>query len=335
MGELTGRIKIAIDAMLTEGFEHPTEFEIMTALALLYFKEQKCNLVILEVGLGGRLDSTNVIKAPMLSVITPIDYDHTDILGNTLEEIAREKAGILKEGTRLILSPQTEEAKVVILKRAEALSIHVHQVSFSSIKPITWNENTQCFSMDHEEFKTSILGFHQIQNAAVAIEALYALETIGVNIPHDALKKGLVMARWPARFEVLSKDPLMVIDGAHNLQGVRILRENLQAYFPTKEIIFIMGVMKDKNYTEMIKEIKPLMYKVYTVTPDNNRALPAETLQEALQAEGVDAMACTGITQAMEKALDQVGENQMICAFGSLYFMGELRGSYLSLEEKP
>ncbi len=335
IGEITGKIKSQIDEMLAQGFEHPTEFEIMTALALMYFKANKCNLVILEVGLGGRLDSTNVIKAPMLSVITPIDYDHMDILGNTIEEISHEKAGILKEGTRLILCPQREEAEVVILKRAEALSIPVHKVSFSTIEPISWDENTQCFSVDQEEFKTSILGFHQIQNAVVAIEALYALETLGVRIPHDALKKGLVMARWPARFEVLSKEPLMVIDGAHNLQGVKILKENLMAYFPTKEIIFIMGVMKDKNYTEMIKEIKPLMHKVYTVTPDNNRALTAEKLQEALAQEGIDALACDGVTKAIEESLHQIGENQMICAFGSLYFMGELRESYLSLEEKP
>ncbi len=331
VAEITDKIKSKIDEMLDMGFEHPTEFEIMTALALLYFKENKCNIVILEVGLGGRLDSTNVIKAPMLAVITPIDYDHMDILGNTIEKIALEKAGILKRGTRLILSPQREEAELVILKKAEALGIPVHKVSFSSIEPISWNENTQCFSVDQEEFKTSILGCHQIQNALVAIEAIYALETLGVDIPHDALKKGLVMARWPARFEVLSKDPLMVIDGAHNLQGVKILKENLLSYFPTKEIIFIMGVMKDKNYTEMIKEMKPLMHKVYTVTPDNNRSLKAEDLQEALSREGILAKACLGIPQAIEESMNQIEDNQMICAFGSLYFMGELRETYLNL----
>lgn len=333
VGKITGKIKEKIEVMLAQGFEHPTEFEIMTALALVYFKEEECDLVILEVGLGGRLDSTNVIKAPMLAVITPVDFDHMDILGNTIEEIAKEKAGILKRGTRLILSPQREEAEVVILKRAERFDIPVHKVDFSSIKPIAWDINTQCFSVDQEEYKTSILGYHQIQNALVAIEALYALETLGVRVPQDALKKGLVMARWPARFEILDKDPLVVIDGAHNLQGVQILKENLKAYFGDKEIIFIMGVMRDKNYTEMIKELKPLMHKVYTVTPNNNRALSAIELQKVLEEEGIDSKACLGITSALEASLKDVSENQIICAFGSLYFMGELRASYLSLEE--
>lgn len=334
VGRIIGEIKEKIKEMLAEGYEHPTEFEIMTALALVYFAEQNCNLVILEVGLGGKLDSTNVIKAPMLSVITPIDYDHMDILGDTIEEIAKEKAGILKRGTRLVMSPQREEAEVVILKRAERLDIPVHKVDYSDIQPISWDTNTQCFSVDQEEYKTSILGFHQLQNALVAIEALYALETLGVRVPQDALKKGLVMARWPARFEILDKDPLVVIDGAHNLQGVKILKENLKSYFGEKEIIFIMGVMKDKNYKEMIEELKPIMHKVYTVTPNNSRALSAVELQKALEEEGVNSKACLGITSALEASLNEVGENQIICAFGSLYFMGELRESYLSLEEK-
>ncbi len=334
VGKITGKIKEKIDVMLAQGFEHPTEFEIMTALALVYFKEQECDLVILEVGLGGRLDSTNVIKTPMLAVITPIDFDHMDILGDTIELIAKEKAGILKRGTRLVLSPQREEAEVIILKRAERFDIPVHKVDFSSINPISWDIDTQCFSVDQEEYKTSILGFHQTQNALVAIEALYALETLGVRVPQDALKKGLVMARWPARFEILDKDPLVVIDGAHNLQGVQILKENLKAYFGDKEIIFIMGVMRDKNYVEMIRELKPLMHKVYTVTPNNNRALSAVELQKVLEEEGVDSKACLGITTALESSLRDIGENQIICAFGSLYFMGELRASYLSLEDK-
>ncbi len=334
VGEITGRIKEKIEVMLAQGFEHPTEFEIMTALALVYFKEQECDLVILEVGLGGRLDSTNVIKAPLLSVITPIDFDHMDVLGDTIELIAKEKAGILKKGTSLILSPQREEAEVVILKRAERLDIPVHKVDFSSINPIYWDTDMQCFSVDQEEYKTSILGLHQTQNALLAIEALYALETLGVRVPQDALKKGLVMARWPARFEILSKDPLIVIDGAHNQQGVQILKENLEAYFKDKEIIFIMGVMRDKNYIEMIRELKPLMHKVYTVTPNSSRALSAVELQKVLEDEGIDAKACLGITPALESSLKDIGENQIVCAFGSLYFMGELRASFLHLEEK-
>ena len=267
-------------------------------------------------------------------MITPIDFDHMDVLGDTIELIAKEKAGILKKGTSLILSPQREEAEVVILKRAERLDIPVHKVDFSSINPIYWDTDMQCFSVDQEEYKTSILGLHQTQNALLAIEALYALETLGVRVPQDALKKGLVMARWPARFEILSKDPLIVIDGAHNQQGVQILKENLEAYFKDKEIIFIMGVMRDKNYIEMIRELKPLMHKVYTVTPNSSRALSAVELQKVLEDEGIDAKACLGITPALESSLKDIGENQIVCAFGSLYFMGELRASFLHLEEK-
>lgn len=325
VAEIMDRIRWRIDEMISEGLDSPTEFEIITALAFEYFYQEETDIVLLEVGLGGRLDSTNVIETPLLSVITPVDYDHMDILGNTLEEIAGEKAGILKAGTELILYPQRQEAERVIMQKADELEIPVHKVSFDQVQGKGQDDYTQQFLYDNEEYKLTILGEHQVKNAVVAIEALNVLDHIGMRIPHDALKKGLLMAKWPGRFEILSHDPMVVIDGAHNLQGVQVLRSNLLKYFRDRKVIFIMGVLKDKSYIEMIEEILPLAKSFVTITVDSDRALSGEDLSEIIHDEGCEAIYCDRMPLAIEKALSMRAGDEIICAFGSLYYIQEVR----------
>ncbi|MFH5834695.1 bifunctional folylpolyglutamate synthase/dihydrofolate synthase [Proteiniclasticum sp. C24MP] len=329
VSEIMTRIRWRIDEMTAEGFDSPTEFEIITALALEYFHQEECDIVLLEVGLGGRLDSTNIIEAPVLSVITPVDYDHMDILGSTLGEIAGEKAGILKPGTELVLYPQKQEAEEVILMKADVLGIPVHKVNFNQMEMMGQDDYTQRFRYDNEEYKLTILGEHQVKNAVVAIEALNLLDAKVMRIPHDALKKGLLMAKWPGRFEILSHDPMVVIDGAHNYQGVEVLRKNLERYFSGRKVVFIMGVLKDKSYLEMVREVLPLARAFVTITVDNERALGGAELAAILSEDGMVAHHSETVKDAMEKALSIREGNEIICAFGSLYYIDEVRMYFL------
>lgn len=327
---LTKRVLSAMEAMVSEGLSSPTEFEAVTALAFLYFLEKQCDVVVLEVGLGGRLDSTNVIDAPLVSVITPVDYDHMEILGNTLGEIAGEKAGILKTGTVLVLHPQREEADQVIHARARELDIPVHSVLPGQALHLSRTLEGQSFSLAGETFTLGILGDHQIANALTAMAAIRVLEEKGFTVSHEALKKGLANARWGGRFEVLSAEPAVLADGAHNPQGARVLAENLNNYFPGRQGIFIMGVLADKDYNAMIEAVLPFSKGFFTVTPKNNRALKAELLATAIQDRGKAAMAMASVGEALAEARRMAEPTDYICFFGSLYTMAEIRSLFLS-----
>ena len=331
LARLTGIVKEKIDLMISENLESPTEFEIVTAIAFLYYLEKNCDIVVLEVGLGGRLDSTNIIPAPLVSIITTIDYDHMDILGNTLAEIAREKAGILKRGTELVLYPQQDEADSVIVKTAEELEIEVHRVSFEDVEILDQDEYRQSFKKEGEVYTLGILGEHQIKNAATAMEAVNVLKKKGFLISDNHLKNGLSKARWPGRFEILSHKPLYVADGAHNLQGVKVLALNLRKYFEGKRIIFIMGVLRDKKYEEMLKEVLPLADSFIAVTPANSRALKAEELKEVIVKNGGKCTVSNSVADAIKFALDKAGDDKIICSFGSLYYISEVREAFLKI----
>ena len=334
VAEIMTRIRWRVDEMIEEGLDSPTEFELITALALEYFHQEECDIVLLEVGLGGRLDSTNIIEAPVVSVITPVDYDHMDILGSTLGEIAGEKAGILKAGTELVLYPQSAEAEEVILLKADELGIPVHKVNFSQVEIMEQDDYTQKFRYDNEEYKLTILGEHQVKNAVVAMEALSLLDAKSMRIPHDALKKGLLMAKWPGRFEILSHEPMVVIDGAHNHQGVEVLKRNLERYFSGRKVVFIMGVLRDKSYLEMVREVSPLAKTFLTITVDNERALSGEELASIIREEGAKAHSCTTVKDAVLKALSVMEANDILCAFGSLYYINEVRRYFFEEAEK-
>jgi len=319
-------IKGHIDDMVSKGEENPTEFEITTALAFQYFLDKECDIVVLEVGLGGRLDSTNVIESPEICVITTIDFDHMEILGNTLPLIASEKAGIIKAGSDVILYPQSEEAEGVILSNADSLGARVRKADFDSIHILSSDIFSQTFNYKGlSGLSIRLAGLHQTRNASVAIEAALLLSEKGWKIDEDAIRSGLDSARWPGRFELLCEEPIFIADGAHNSQGVAMLRKNLEQLFPDRKITFIMGVLADKDYAEMVSEIAPIAQRFITVDVDNKRALPCEELAEMIEELEFEAIAAHDVHAGIRLAMLLAGSDGIICSFGSLYYVGRVR----------
>lgn len=294
---------------------HPTMFDYCLAMALLYFREQGCRLVILETGLGGRLDSTNVISAPLVSVITKIGYDHTEVLGDTLDKIAAEKAGILKPNTFMVSESQQQPAEKVLKDCCSKLGISYQFVEAEKIKAVDHG-----FSYEGKgSYRMRMLGMHQRENAMAAVFAAEALRIYGFEITDAQISQGIENATWNGRMELISKEPYLLIDGAHNGHGVHALAESLKELYPDEKFHFIMGVLADKDYKQMVKEILPLAESVTTVTPDSGRALQGETLAEYIRSYGVFAEN----TEQMQEAFLQIRDKTV--AFGSLYFIGEIR----------
>lgn len=294
---------------------HPTMFDYCLAMALLYFREQGCRLVILETGLGGRLDSTNVISAPLVSVITKIGYDHTEVLGDTLDKIAAEKAGILKPNTFMVSESQQHPAEKVLKDCCSKLGISYQFVEAEKIKAVDHG-----FSYEGKgSYRMRMLGMHQRENAMAAVFAAEALRIYGFEITDAQISQGIENATWNGRMELISKEPYLLIDGAHNGHGVHALAESLKELYPDEKFRFIMGVLADKDYKQMVKEILPLAESVTTVTPDSGRALQGETLAEYIRSYGVFAEN----TEQIQEAFLQIRDKTV--AFGSLYFIGEIR----------
>lgn len=324
--EALSRITNLIKEKVEESNTNPTEFEIITAIALQYFFEEACDIVILEVGLGGRLDSTNIIETPLLSIITPISYDHQAYLGETLGEIATEKAGIIKERVPVLIYPQQEETEEVINRVAKRRNATRFKPDFNLITSIQAGVKEQKFSYKHYEgIKISLLGEHQLRNASLAIEAIDYLRNIGYSINNEVMYRGLASTTWPGRFEIIQNDPTIIIDGAHNIDSIRSLVDNLQRYFNEEKIIAIFGVLKDKDIRMMIEEISPIIERFITVTPDSPRALHAEELAHYLKQQGLEAESASDYTDALQRATEYVKGDSIICAFGSLYYIGEIR----------
>jgi dihydrofolate synthase/folylpolyglutamate synthase len=307
-----------------------SSFEILTVVAMQYFKENKCDFVLLEVGLGGRLDATNVITYPLISVITKIAYDHVGILGHDIESITREKAGIIKGNSMVVLSTQDYNGALEIVKeRCSSLNSQLIQVDRNNvkIKNSTCSTFEQVFNYKHlKNIKISLLGTHQIFNAATAIEIIFALAKYGFNINEKDIFNGLKDAYWPCRLELIRTNPMIIIDAAHNVDGVEALVDYLTLVAPkNKKITFIFGVLKDKNYIEMIEKIVPLAQNIITVTPNNSRALEATELAEIISGYGITAIASNNIEEAVKLGIAQAKQDSVICIFGSLFYVGEAR----------
>jgi len=330
--------------LLTRDFGvQPTMFDYCLAMALLYFKEQKCDVVILETGLGGRYDSTNAVGTPAVSVITKIGYDHMAILGNTLPEIAAEKAGIIKTGTKLICESQDAEVEEILRQEAEAVGVD----SITIIQPeLIQIKDHQTFSAyGYEDLKMQMLGLHQFENATAAVLAAEAYlfdrfckkndmkcvaagtlpETVRMQI-ETAVRNGVAQTKWMGRMEVLQTEPFFMVDGAHNAHGVTALRKSLMALFPGEKFHFIMGVMADKDYVDMISELLPLAIDFTTVTVGYSRSLEAEELAECIRKQGVAATAKETLAEAMADVTS--ARSAKTIAFGSLYFVGEIEEIY-------
>ncbi len=323
LADITAYVKERVDKMIALGQNHPTEFEIITAIAFEHYCRKKCDLVVLEVGLGGRYDPTNIIEAPELAVITTISYDHTERLGNTLPEIASEKAGIIKQGTDVVLYGRCKEVEQVFERTCAHKGAHLHRTDFSGIREHCFGIDGQSFTFDkYEGLRISLLGRHQIYNAAVAVNAAMVLSAKGFDISEDNIRKGLMNTKWPGRLEVLSENPVFIIDGAHNPEGALVLKKFLEEYFPGRPVSFIMGVLKNKDYLSMMRILLPGGKRVFVVMPDNPKALGSEELAKAASSYCNDIRVSDTIEEAVLTSIESAEDDGIICAFGSLYYIG-------------
>ncbi|AGC67686.1 folylpolyglutamate synthase FolC [Thermoclostridium stercorarium subsp. stercorarium DSM 8532] len=325
----TWRIKNVIDEMVKEGLEHPTVFEVITAMAFLYFYEKGCDAVVLEVGLGGRLDATNVISDSLVSVITKISLDHTEILGNTVAEIAYEKAGIIKQNGRVVTYPQEKAALDVIesvcrQRNAELYCADPGEFEKAELSP-------GLLHLVHPRYgniETSIVGVHQVYNASVALKTVEVLRQAGFKIEDGDVVKGFKTASWPGRFELLARNPDFYIDGGHNPDGVRSFVETYKKIYPDRKATIIFGVMKDKDYDAMLRELSAISKRFIAVTPDSPRALDAGSLVKVMSKYCKNVEFSDTIEAAVEKALSDATGEDVIAALGSLYYIGQVRGKF-------
>ena len=321
LAQLVARVKPIAEAM----DDHPTEFELMTAVAMLWYAEERCDVVVLEVGLGGRFDATNIIDAPEAAVIMNIGLDHTAVLGGTVEQIAFEKAGILKPGTEAVLFEQPENVTAVIRARCEELGVPLHIADFSQIVSEFDSLYGQSFSYRGEPYALPLLGRHQLKNAATVLELVEVLRRKGWKLEQSDVEHGLYAVSWPGRFELLSDDPLFVVDGGHNPQCAQTVAENLLHYFPDKRRILLLGILRDKDVAGLTDILDPAADEYLCITPDSFRALPAAELAEHLKRYGKPVTVCDSIRDGVTAALERSDGDTVVCAVGSLYSVGEIR----------
>lgn len=318
-------IAAAAEDMQKAGLPSPTVFEIETALAFLYFKEKRCDIVTLEVGCGGLLDATNVITTTLMEVIASISMDHTDLLGDTLAKIAAQKAGIIKPDTMVVSAQQKSEAAQVIEDTCKEQHCTLQMVDESKISNVHYGAGGQTFSYKTwENVAISLAGSYQIKNAALALEGVEALRKLGYALSDQQVREGLLHTAWRGRFTTLRRDPTVIIDGAHNPAAALELKESLERYFPGKTLYFVMGMFKDKDYAQVIDLTAPLARHIITVeTPGNPRAMPARELAEAVGKVNPSVEWADSVAHGVEKALAMAGKEDAVIVFGSLSFLGE------------
>jgi dihydrofolate synthase/folylpolyglutamate synthase len=321
-------IKPSIESMKQDtAFRQLTYFEALTALTFAYFKKKRLDFQVLEVGLGGRLDATNVAN-PLVCIITPISLDHTQILGNSLEEIAREKAGIIKHGCWVVLSPQPEEAAPVISDICRKKKAKVVQVG----KEVTWHKidgdlHHQSLviegRMNKYQVSIPLLGNFQLENAAAAVAALEILASAGFAIPAADIAQGLARLKWPGRFQILQQHPTVLVDGAHNVASMRGLVSNIKAYFAHKRIFLVFGTSCDKDIPGIINELVPLSPQVIATRTAHSRAAPLSTLAAEFSKRGIEPEIRETVSEAISRALSLADRTDIICVTGSLFVVAE------------
>ena len=337
LANLTEKVLDAIDAIEAEGGEKPVEFEAVTALAFLWFAREKCDLVVLETGLGGRCDATNVVPHKLVVAITKIGYDHMEVLGDTLDKIAAEKAGIIKEGTVVVNYPdQPAEAMGPILTAAAEAHTSIITPDKDDLTLLRGKRLENRIDYGGYRAALGLPGTHQANHAAMAVEIALALwREFGYNISDDAILQGLADARMPARIEVLRRHPLLLLDGCHNPDGAKMLAATLTRADFEENLVGVLGVLADKDYKDMLSDLAPCFAKVYTVTPNCPRALSAEELQKEARFH-TDAEAADSVADAIRKAVDYADENNLagVVVCGSLYLAAEARPLLLKEAEK-
>ncbi|MBO4950763.1 MAG: bifunctional folylpolyglutamate synthase/dihydrofolate synthase [Clostridia bacterium] len=330
--ELCEYIKPFSDSMTDDP---PTEFELITALAMEYFYRNGCDIVVLEVGMGGELDSTNVIDSPEAAVICAIDLDHTSFLGNTVEEVASAKAGIIKEGTSVALYDCEKSVYDVFDSKCKEVGASLVTAGFDKIENVKTSLRFIEFDFGkYKNLKLGLVGSYQPKNASVAITAIELLREKGYKISDENIYNGLKNVSWAGRFEILGENPVFVLDGAHNPHGMKATVESLCEHFKDRKIVFVVGAMADKDVKGMMSMLLPLADSFIAVKPDNPRAMKAEDLAKLLSELGAKAQSCDTVAQGVKSALDRAGNDGIVACLGSLYFSGEIRKAYLEIAEK-
>lgn len=317
--------------MVEEGHDSPTEFEIVTAIAFLYLKDKQCDYVVLEVGLGGRGDSTNVVKEPLCSVIASISLDHTDRLGDTIAKIAFEKAGIIKEGCPVVINSDKDDAKAVFYDKAKEMQAEVFDAT--KVMPVISKETLEgcVFDADilgekYRNIEISMAGEHQVSNAIAAMYALTLLNQRGkIALTDDAMIRGMKKAKQIGRFEIMSRDPFVIIDGAHNPDGSLCLRKTINANFADKKILMVVGILADKDVNDVLDNFCAITNDFVATQPQNPRKMNATELAEKIYAKGAKCYIMETPKKAVDYAISNSGEYDLILFAGSLYLIGEVR----------
>ncbi|MGL4451420.1 MAG: bifunctional folylpolyglutamate synthase/dihydrofolate synthase [Sarcina sp.] len=329
LAKLVTEIKEVTDKVIENGFDNPTQFEIITTLMFLYFSREKVDYVVLEVGLGGRLDATNVIN-PLMSVIASISHDHMNILGNTITQIAGEKCGIIKKAP-VISYPQVLEAMKVIEKTCLEKEVELTKASLDSIKNVKANKekNTQVikFNLNNRDITVehSLLGEHQVKNTLVALNVIDKFSELVKPISDEVIKAGLLKTKWIGRMEIMRNEPLVVIDGAHNLDGIRSLKNSVGTYFNYKNIILVLGILGDKEVEKMVEDISSISKIVILTEPHNDRAKNIDEMGEYLENLDKPYEKILDYDKAYKRALELADNDDLILVCGSLYMIGDMR----------
>lgn len=325
------KVVSAAEAMVADGLDSPTEFEVVTAIAFLYFAGRQADITILEVGLGGIGDSTNVVKSPLASVITSISYDHMAQLGSSLAEIAVNKAGIIKTGCPVIANVPQRDAAKIIARKAYAMGSRLYDISgiraaVSDETPFSQKVSMELYEKSYSDVEISMVGRHQAENLKTALATLEILRKSGaVKLDREALYEGLKRARQPGRFEVISEDPLAIIDGAHNEAGAQALQETMVQHFAGKKILLVAGILADKEIDSIVKFLTKITDHIIVTEPDNPRKLAAEKLAEHVADFGVAAEAVSDVEAAVHRAKELADGYDVILFAGSLYLIGDVR----------
>ena len=315
--------------------ESPTEFELVSCIAFEYFYRKHCDIVVLEVGMGGALDSTNVIETPEVAVITNIGLDHTEYLGDTVEKIAQTKSGIFKQGGHAVVYRSTPSVEAVYEQVCAEKNVSLKKADFDSLRLKQHTLEGQVFDCGaRKDLVLPLLGDHQLHNAAVVLAIADTLIEQGWKISEENIREGIRDVRWPGRFDIVSRKPLFIIDGGHNPQCIEALVKNIQDYLTGKRVIALTGVLADKDYADMYKPVMPLVDRFVCITPPNPRKLEAKLLAQYLRDTGAEATGCDTIPEGVALAMELAGEDGVVLCFGSLYSIGAIRDALTELREK-
>ncbi|MCI5867916.1 MAG: bifunctional folylpolyglutamate synthase/dihydrofolate synthase [Dorea sp.] len=330
--EITGSVKRAAEKLVDMGKPSPTAFEIETAIAFEYFRKRACDFVVLEAGMGGALDATNIIENTKLCIFASISMDHIGVLGDTLEEITENKAGILKKGAAAVTGRQQECVLRILRQKAEEMGCPIFLADPEKVQVMQRSLKGQQFSyQEYEDLEISLTGQCQIENAVTVLEAVKVLRCQGIRISQEAVRQGLKNTRWPGRFTVYDRKPMVIIDGAHNEDAAKRLAQNISMLLPGRKVTAVMGVFQDKEYEKMITIMAPFLKFVYTIDlPNRERTLEKEVLCERLKKQGIEAETAESIEEALRLAKQREKEDGAVLVFGSLSYLGDV----IRLEEK-